>query len=126
MQKVVSGCYILLVHRRSCTTNTPSLTTKGLKELDFSKHILPRKPSCFQQVRDQNIKIKDFVFKCSADFIFIFRPYLHQQCLAGKKQSFPTAGQKTPTASLALLLKRPVLPLCVVDGRSRNPLYYYY
>ena len=47
MQKVVSGCYILLVRRRSCTTNTPSLTTKGLKELDFLKHILPRNAILF-------------------------------------------------------------------------------
>ena len=27
---------------------------------------------------------------------------------------------------VSVILKRPVLPLCVVDGRSRNPLYYYY
>ena len=26
----------------------------------------------------------------------------------------------------ALVLTSPVLPLCVVDGRSRNPLYYYH
>ena len=25
-----------------------------------------------------------------------------------------------------LFVTRPVLPPCVVDGRSRNPLYYYY
>ena len=25
-----------------------------------------------------------------------------------------------------VIVKRPVLPPCVVDGRSRNPLYYYY
>ena len=24
------------------------------------------------------------------------------------------------------IVKRPVLPPCVVDGRSRNPVYYYY
>ena len=27
---------------------------------------------------------------------------------------------------VSVIVKRPVLPLCVVDGRSRNPLYYYY
>ena len=26
----------------------------------------------------------------------------------------------------SVIVKRPVLPPCVVDGRSRNPLYYYY
>ena len=27
---------------------------------------------------------------------------------------------------VSVIVKRPVLPPCVVDGRSRNPLYYYY
>ena len=27
---------------------------------------------------------------------------------------------------VSVIVKRPVLPLCVVDGRSRNTLYYYY
>ena len=27
---------------------------------------------------------------------------------------------------VSVIVKGPVLPLCVVDGRSRNPLYYYY
>ena len=27
---------------------------------------------------------------------------------------------------ISVIVKRPVLPPCVVDGRSRNPLYYYY
>ena len=27
---------------------------------------------------------------------------------------------------VSIIVKRPVLPPCVVDGRSRNPLYYYY
>ena len=27
---------------------------------------------------------------------------------------------------VSVIVKRPVLPLCVADGRSRNPLYYYY
>ena len=27
---------------------------------------------------------------------------------------------------VSVTVKRPVLPPCVVDGRSRNPLYYYY
>ena len=27
---------------------------------------------------------------------------------------------------VSVIVKRPVLPLCVLDGRSRNPLYYYY
>ena len=27
---------------------------------------------------------------------------------------------------VSVIVNRPVLPLCVVDGRSRNPLYYYY
>ena len=27
---------------------------------------------------------------------------------------------------VSAIVKRPVLPPCVVDGRSRNPLYYYY
>ena len=27
---------------------------------------------------------------------------------------------------VSVIVKRPVLPLCVVDGHSRNPLYYYY
>ena len=26
----------------------------------------------------------------------------------------------------SVIVKRPVLPPCVVDGHSRNPLYYYY
>ena len=28
--------------------------------------------------------------------------------------------------AVSVIVKRPVLPPCVVDGRSRNPLYYYY
>ena len=27
---------------------------------------------------------------------------------------------------ISVIVKRPVLPPSVVDGRSRNPLYYYY
>ena len=27
---------------------------------------------------------------------------------------------------VSVIVKCPVLPLCVVDERSRNPLYYYY
>ena len=27
---------------------------------------------------------------------------------------------------VSVIVKRPVLPPCVVDGRSRNHLYYYY
>ena len=27
---------------------------------------------------------------------------------------------------VSVIIKHPVLPPCVVDGRSRNPLYYYY
>ena len=27
---------------------------------------------------------------------------------------------------VSVIVKRPVLPPCVVDGRSRNLLYYYY
>ena len=27
---------------------------------------------------------------------------------------------------VSVIVKRPVLPACVVDGRSRNPPYYYY
>ena len=27
---------------------------------------------------------------------------------------------------VSVIVKRPVLPPCVVDGRFRNPLYYYY
>ena len=27
---------------------------------------------------------------------------------------------------VSVIVKRPVLPPCVVDGRSRNPLYHYY
>ena len=27
---------------------------------------------------------------------------------------------------VSVIVKRPVLPPSVVDGRSRNPLYYYY
>ena len=27
---------------------------------------------------------------------------------------------------VSVIVKRPVLPPCMVDGRSRNPLYYYY
>ena len=27
---------------------------------------------------------------------------------------------------VSVIVKHPVLPLCVVDGYSRNPLYYYY
>ena len=27
---------------------------------------------------------------------------------------------------VSVIVKRPMLPPCVVDGRSRNPLYYYY
>ena len=27
---------------------------------------------------------------------------------------------------VSVIVKGPVLPPCVVDGRSRNPLYYYY
>ena len=27
---------------------------------------------------------------------------------------------------VSVIVKRPVFPPCVVDGRSRNPLYYYY
>ena len=27
---------------------------------------------------------------------------------------------------VSVIVKHPVLPPCVVDGRSRNPLYYYY
>ena len=27
---------------------------------------------------------------------------------------------------VSVIVERPVLPPCVVDGHSRNPLYYYY
>ena len=27
---------------------------------------------------------------------------------------------------VSIIVKHPMLPPCVVDGRSRNPLYYYY
>ena len=27
---------------------------------------------------------------------------------------------------VSVIVKRPVLPSCAVDGHSRNPLYYYY
>ena len=29
-------------------------------------------------------------------------------------------------SSVGVIVKCPALPHCVVDGRSRNPLYYYY
>ena len=39
------------------------------------------------------------------------------QCCFTSKETVPT---------ISVIVKRPVLPPSVVDGRSRNPLYYYY
>ena len=38
----------------------------------------------------------------------------------------PRARARARVCVVSVIVKRPVLPPCAVDGRSRNPLYYYY
>ena len=43
-----------------------------------------------------------------------------------KPRAVITRCQFINVCVVSIIVKRPVLPPCVVDGRSRNPLYYYY